>query len=213
MRRRRDERPARRRPARRRGDGRARAPGCTSARPPRPSRCPAGQGREPATTCGSTVGDGGGTALAARAVDLRRAAATCRRPRESNSAATARLVLREEQVLGRAGEQPGRLTSRLTVRRDGRTAARPGTGLRPGAPGGWDGPPCSAGHRAVGQLLVVGRSSRSEPVAARLLGRAGRRSCRSPAPPSWSPPWRRTPCGCGGVLDEALADSSVDDLR
>lgn len=44
--------------------------------------------------------------------------------------ADARLVLREEQVLGRVGEEPGRLTSRL--HRAGRRAGRPrsGTGLR-----------------------------------------------------------------------------------
>ncbi|MEW2390550.1 urease accessory protein UreD [Streptomyces venezuelae] len=69
--------------------------------------------------------------------------------------ADARLVLREEQVLGRTGEPPGRLTSRLTVRRAGRLLLDQELSCGPGAPGGWDGPAVLAGHRAVGQLIVV----------------------------------------------------------
>lgn len=67
----------------------------------------------------------------------------------------ARLVLREEQVLGRAGEEPGRLTSRLTVRLGGRTLLDQEVACGPGAPGGWDGPAVLAGRRALGQLVVV----------------------------------------------------------
>ncbi|MEV7198228.1 urease accessory protein UreD [Streptomyces sp. NPDC093510] len=67
----------------------------------------------------------------------------------------ARLVLREEQVLGRTGEAPGRLTSRLTVRRAGQLLLDQELSCGPGAPGGWDGPAVLAGHRAVGQLVVV----------------------------------------------------------
>ncbi|WP_320780341.1 urease accessory protein UreD [Streptomyces sp. CRN 30] len=70
-------------------------------------------------------------------------------------APTARLVLREEQVLGRAGEEPGRLTSRLTVRIAGRCVLDQELACGPGAPGGWDGPAVLAGHRAVGQIVVV----------------------------------------------------------
>lgn len=73
-------------------------------------------------------------------------------------AATARLVLREEQVLGRANEPPGRLTGRLTVRHDGRLLLDQRTGYGPGVPS-WDGPAVLGGHRAVGQLLVVDRSA------------------------------------------------------
>lgn len=68
-------------------------------------------------------------------------------------AAGARLLLREEQILGRSGEAPGRLTARLTLRHDGRTALDQQTDLGHGAPG-WDGPAVLAGHRAVGQLLL-----------------------------------------------------------
>lgn len=70
-------------------------------------------------------------------------------------AAGARLVFREEQVLGRAGEEPGRLRSRLTVLLDGRPLLDQEVACGPGAPGGWDGPAVLGGHRAVGQLLVV----------------------------------------------------------
>ncbi|MFE0172061.1 urease accessory protein UreD [Streptomyces sp. NPDC059002] len=70
-------------------------------------------------------------------------------------AAGARLVLREEQALGRVGEAPGRLTSRLTVHRAGRALLDQELSCGPGAPGGWDGPAVLAGCRGVGQLIVV----------------------------------------------------------
>ncbi|MCX4740588.1 urease accessory protein UreD [Streptomyces antibioticus] len=82
----------------------------------------------------------------------------------------ARLVLREEQVLGRAGEEPGRLGSRLVLRIGGRTVLDQELSCGPGAPGGWDGPAVLAGHRAVGQLLVVRPEFAEHPVAARMLG-------------------------------------------
>ncbi|MFE2144852.1 urease accessory protein UreD [Streptomyces sp. NPDC059456] len=70
-------------------------------------------------------------------------------------APTARLLLREEQVLGRTGEEPGLLRSRLTGTRGGRALLDQELACGPGAPGGWDGPAGLAGHRALGQLLVV----------------------------------------------------------
>ncbi|MER6027065.1 urease accessory protein UreD [Streptomyces sp. NPDC001851] len=84
--------------------------------------------------------------------------------------AAARLVLREEQVLGRSGEDPGRLTSRLTVRVAGRTVLDQELSYGPGAPGGWDGPAVLAGHRAVGQLVVVRPEFADRPVGARMVG-------------------------------------------
>ncbi|WP_282700049.1 urease accessory protein UreD [Streptomyces sp. CC219B] len=83
--------------------------------------------------------------------------------------AGARLVLREEQVLGRAGEDPGRLTSRLTVRIAGRPVLDQELSCGPGAPGGWDGPAGLSGHRAVGQLVVVRPEFATHPVAPRVL--------------------------------------------
>ncbi|MEU0597151.1 urease accessory protein UreD [Streptomyces sp. NPDC006393] len=116
-----------------------------------------------------TVADGGELhwlpeqLISARASDLR---VTTR----VDLAPTARLVLREEQVLGRAGERPGRLTSRLTVRVGGRAVLDQELSCGPGAPAGWDGPAVLAGHRAVGQLVVARPEFARAPVAARLLG-------------------------------------------
>ncbi|MFE7108678.1 urease accessory protein UreD [Streptomyces sp. NPDC057575] len=69
-------------------------------------------------------------------------------------AATSRLLLREEQILGRADEKPGRLVSRIRVRHAGRLLLDQHTAYGDPVPG-WDGPSVLDGHRAVGQLLVV----------------------------------------------------------
>ncbi|MEU1386616.1 MULTISPECIES: urease accessory protein UreD [unclassified Nonomuraea] len=69
-------------------------------------------------------------------------------------APAARLVLREQIVLGRAGEPPGRLATRLTVHRDGRPLLDQHTMYGPAAPA-WGGPAIAAGHRAIGQILIV----------------------------------------------------------
>ncbi|WOX25711.1 urease accessory protein UreD [Streptomyces solicathayae] len=79
---------------------------------------------------------------------------------------SARLVLREEQILGRHGEEPGTLVTRLTVHRSGRPLFDQELAYGPGAPGGWDGPAVLAGRRAVGQLLVVDPEFADKPVAA-----------------------------------------------
>ncbi|MEU5770919.1 urease accessory protein UreD [Streptomyces asoensis] len=84
--------------------------------------------------------------------------------------AGARLVLREEQVLGRAGEEPGTLTSRLRVRVAGQVVLDQELSCGPDAPGGWDGPAVLAGHRAVGQIVLVRPEFGPEPVTARSVG-------------------------------------------
>ncbi|WP_405578688.1 urease accessory protein UreD [Streptomyces sp. NBC_01092] len=84
--------------------------------------------------------------------------------------AAGRLVLREEQVLGRVGEQPGRLASRIRLRVAGRVVLDQELAYGPGAPGGWDGPAGLGGFRAVGQLVVVRPEFGHAPVAARVLG-------------------------------------------
>jgi urease accessory protein len=69
-------------------------------------------------------------------------------------APTARLVLRDEQVLGRTGETSGRLTTRLTVLRAGCPLLDQHASF--GDPRtAWDGPAVVGPHRACGQLLVV----------------------------------------------------------
>ncbi|MFF3491675.1 urease accessory protein UreD [Streptomyces sp. NPDC002795] len=85
----------------------------------------------------------------------------------------ARLVLREEQVLGRVAEEPGRLTSRLSVYRAGRPLLDQELACGPGAPGGWDGPAVLAGHRALGQLVVVRPEFETDRPSAALLDDAG----------------------------------------
>lgn len=84
--------------------------------------------------------------------------------------ASGRLVLREEQVLGRVGEEPGRLSSRIRVRVAGRVVLDQELSCGPGAPGGWDGPAGLGGCRAVGQLVVVRPEFAQAPVSARVLG-------------------------------------------
>ncbi|MGW0481954.1 urease accessory protein UreD [Nonomuraea sp. NPDC003214] len=84
-------------------------------------------------------------------------------------AATARLVLREEHVLGRVGEPPGRLSARLTVRRGGRPLLDLESRYGPDAPG-WDGPAVLAGHRTAGQILVVDPGLDGRAPAVRLAG-------------------------------------------
>ncbi|MEU9146806.1 urease accessory protein UreD [Streptomyces sp. NPDC048349] len=85
-------------------------------------------------------------------------------------APTARLLLREEQVLGRCGEDPGLLRSRLTAARGGCPLLDQELTCGPGAPGGWDGPAGLAGHRALGQLLVVDPAFAQAPPEAAVLG-------------------------------------------
>jgi urease accessory protein len=82
----------------------------------------------------------------------------------------ARLVFREEQVLGRTGEEPGRLGSRLTVWWGGRALLDQEVVCGPGAPGGWDGPAVLGGHRALGQLLVVRPEFAERVPGPRVLG-------------------------------------------
>jgi len=81
----------------------------------------------------------------------------------------ARLVYREEQILGRAGEEPGRLTSRLTLRIGEHPVLDQELSCGPGAPGGWDGPAVLGGHRALGQLLVVRPEFADTPAPVRVL--------------------------------------------
>ncbi|MCK7626343.1 urease accessory protein UreD [Streptomyces sp. RS10V-4] len=86
-------------------------------------------------------------------------------------APTARLVFREEQILGRSGERTGALRSRLTIRQHGRTLLDQETAYGPGAPG-WDSAAVLGGHRAIGQYLVAGPEFDDKPAEVRLLGAA-----------------------------------------
>ncbi|MCD9904499.1 urease accessory protein UreD [Streptomyces sp. SM13] len=83
-------------------------------------------------------------------------------------APTARLVLREELALGRTGEPPGRVTTRLTVRRGGHVILDQAADYGPGATG-WDSPAVLAHHRATGQILIVEPDSDAAPPTAQVL--------------------------------------------
>lgn len=84
-------------------------------------------------------------------------------------AQTSRLLLREEQVLGRTGEASGHLTTRLTVRRGGRLLLDQHTAYGDPA-SAWDGPAVLRGHRATGQLLLVRPDGPAPPREPLLLG-------------------------------------------
>ncbi|AZS74962.1 urease accessory protein [Streptomyces lydicus] len=83
-------------------------------------------------------------------------------------APTARLVLREEQVLGRTGEPPGHVATRLTVRRGGHILLDQETEYGPDTPG-WDGPAVLADHRATGQILIVDPAFENKPPGVQLF--------------------------------------------
>ncbi|MFD3730448.1 urease accessory protein UreD [Streptomyces sp. NPDC058632] len=83
-------------------------------------------------------------------------------------APTARLVLREEQILGRTGEPPGQVTTHLIVRRGGRTLLNQEANYGPATPA-WDGPAALAHHRATGQILTVDPAYDNNPPKARYF--------------------------------------------
>jgi urease accessory protein len=82
-------------------------------------------------------------------------------------AAGARLVWREELVLGRHGERPGELSSRIDLLVEGRPVLRQELGVGPGAPE-WSGPVVLGGAKATGTVIVVD-PRRSRPPPARCL--------------------------------------------
>ncbi|WP_086564770.1 urease accessory protein UreD [Streptomyces africanus] len=82
---------------------------------------------------------------------------------------TARLVLRDEQILGRTRETSGDLTTRLTVLRGDRPLLDQHTSYGGPHPA-WDGPAVMGSHRACGQLLVVDPSLGRAALPPVLLG-------------------------------------------
>jgi urease accessory protein len=81
----------------------------------------------------------------------------------------ARLVLREELLLGRHGEQPGAVVQHLQVRIAGRPLLHQDLALGPGAVG-WDSAAVTGGRRALGSLVVVDPAWADDPPQAFLLG-------------------------------------------
>lgn len=93
----------------------------------------------------------------------------------------ARLILREELLLGRSGEQPGNLRQHVRVRLDGRPLLHQQLIIGPEAPAS-DGPAVTGGHRAIGSLLVVDPAwSDGPPSAVALAGDAAVMPLSGPA--------------------------------
>ncbi len=112
-------------------------------------------------------------------------------------ASTARLVLREEQLLGRTPEPPGHLTTRLTVRRAGRLLLDQHTAYGGPVPA-WDGPAVLGHHRACGQLLLV----RPDMVRPYMVGPDGKVLLHEPVHFGDDP-------AAGSAVLAPLADSSA----
>jgi urease accessory protein len=101
------------------------------------------------------VGPGGFLALQSQPLI---AATACdhRMITEVDLAADARLIAREELLLGRHGEEPGSIGQRLRVCRDGRPVYDQDVVLGVDDVPGWRGPAVAGGRRAVGSVLLVG---------------------------------------------------------
>lgn len=84
--------------------------------------------------------------------------------------ATARLVLREELLLGRYGERCGNVVQHSTVVRDDRTLHRADLAVGPAAIG-CDGPAVLGGARAVGSVLAVDPAWQPRPPQGCVLSR------------------------------------------
>lgn len=138
--------------------------------------------------------------IAARGSDLR---ATTR----VDLAPAARLLLREEQILGRHAEDSGRLVSRLTVHVGGRPLLDQELAFGPGVPGTAG---TLGGHRAVGQLLVVDPAFGPAPARPHVLGGRAGGGARAAVTPLAGPGALISAVAPDGLLlrralDEALA--------
>ncbi|MFR9725219.1 urease accessory protein UreD [Streptomyces sp. MS19] len=115
-----------------------------------------------------SVGDGGSLHWLPEPV-ISAARSDLRMTTRVDLADTARLVYREEQILGRSGEAPGRLVARLVLGIGGAVVLDQELAYGPGAPGA-DGGAVLGGHRAVGQLLVADPAFTDKPAEPLLLG-------------------------------------------
>lgn len=122
----------------------------------------------------------------------------------------ARLVFREEQVLGRAGRSPGGSPAGSVCGRAGGRCSISRWGAGRGLPAAGTGPPCWAGSGPWGNSSSYGPSS---PIGCPSRGCWGRvpRSHRSPDPPYWSAPSHPTRCGYGACSTKPLPSWMVEE--
>ncbi|WP_255310704.1 urease accessory protein UreD [Streptomyces viridosporus] len=138
---------------------------------------------------------------------------TLRQTFDVDLAPTSRLLLREEQVLGRTAEPPGLLSTRLTVRRDGRAILDQHT-VHGDPATAWNGPAVLGGHRTTGQLLIVGPEVDTDRKPL-VIGDGPAEGCAVMAPLADAPALLTTavaptPDRLRRLLDAALAHASDD---
>jgi len=122
---------------------------------------PGPNGRESSLEIQARVGEGGALYWSPQALVAARGARH-RTFARVELAADARLVWRDELVLGRDGEEPGSVSTRLRVVRAGRVLLDREVAMGPRHPGSL-GPAGSGGHRAVGVMLIVDPAWAGEP--------------------------------------------------
>ncbi|MBS2965006.1 urease accessory protein UreD [Actinocrinis puniceicyclus] len=123
---------------------------------------PGPHGRESALEIHARVGEGGALSWSPRPLVAARGARH-RTVARVELAADALLVWRDELILGRDGEDPGSVSTRLRVLRAGRVLLDREVAFGPRHPGSL-GPAGSGAHRAIGSLLVVDPAWASAPV-------------------------------------------------
>jgi urease accessory protein len=114
---------------------------------------PGPHGRESSLEIHARIGEGGALSWSPQPLIAARGARH-RTMTRVELAADARLVWREELILGRDGEDPGSICTRLRVIRDGRVLLDHEVTLGPRHPGSL-GPSGTGGHRALGTVLIV----------------------------------------------------------
>jgi urease accessory protein len=114
---------------------------------------PGPHGRESSLEIHARIGEGGALSWSPQPLIAARGARH-RTVTRVELAADARLIWREELVLGRDGEEPGSISTRLRVIRDGKVLLDHEVALGPRHPGSL-GPSGTGGHRALGTVLIV----------------------------------------------------------
>jgi len=114
---------------------------------------PGPNGRESSLEISARIGEGAALCWSPRPLIAARGARH-RTIARVELAADARLVWRDELVLGRDGEEPGSVSSRLRVVRDGKVLLDREIAMGPRHLGSL-GPAGSGGHRAMGAVLIV----------------------------------------------------------